>query len=310
MRSGRSASRRPRARHRAREDPARAHEGVDAAQVAARALRARIVGREVVERLGLEDARQHGSGSTHCDAQQRAVAAEAGAERRQPPPAGGRVVGERGLEHEVDEGARQVAVLAQHRRAVAERVGVELEAALEGEQHVAAAGMQDPGGDVAAVQAAARRAPSPARDARSRRRASAPRASGCCAACRPSARTSAPCAAPARAARRRPAIRPRRRAGPARRDSTAAPAPSPNRQALISTPGSLSRYIAALLTSTQTDSTCVAAPARAASGRAAGSAAPRRSPGRRGRTPARRRAGRAARRRSPRGRGRGSRCRC
>ena len=44
------------------------------------------------------------------------------------------------------------------------------------------------------------------------------------------------------------------------RDSTAAPAPSPKRQALISTPGSLSRYIAALLTSTQTESTCSAAP--------------------------------------------------
>ena len=38
--------------------PARAHEGVDAAQVAARALRRRIVGREMVERLRLEDARQ------------------------------------------------------------------------------------------------------------------------------------------------------------------------------------------------------------------------------------------------------------
>ena len=56
------------------------------------------------------------------------------------------------------------------------------------------------------------------------------------------------------------APRPRSRRGS--RESTAAPAPSPNRQALISTPGSLSRYIAALLTSTQTDSTCVAAPAR------------------------------------------------
>ena len=32
---------------------------VDAAQVAPRALRGRVVGREVVERLGLEDARQH-----------------------------------------------------------------------------------------------------------------------------------------------------------------------------------------------------------------------------------------------------------
>ena len=100
-----------------------------------------------------------------------------------------------------------------------------------------------------------------ARDARTRRRASAPRASGCCAACRPSARTSAPCAAPGSISEA-PSCHSMRRprcAGAA--ESTAAPAPSPNRQALISTPGSLSRYIAALLTSTQTDSTCVAAPA-------------------------------------------------
>src|SRR5205085_11980170 len=86
------------------------------------------------------------------DAQQRAVAAEAGTERRQPPPAAGRVVGERGDQNEVDEGARQVAVLAQHRSAVAERVAVELEAALEREQHIAAAGVDDPGSDVVAVQ--------------------------------------------------------------------------------------------------------------------------------------------------------------
>jgi len=42
-----------------------------------------------------------------------------------------------------------------------------------------------------------------------------------------------------------------RRCGLAFLDHTVAPAPSPNRQALINTPGSLSRYIAALLTSTQ-----------------------------------------------------------
>src|SRR5512139_3221116 len=41
----------------------------------------------------------------------------------------------------------------------------------------------------------------------------------------------------------------------ARCESTAAPAPSPNRHALTRTPGSLSRYIAALLTSTHTEST-------------------------------------------------------
>ena len=70
------------------------------------------------------------------------------------------------------------------------------------------------------------------------------------------------------------------------RDNTAAPAPSPNRQALISTPGSLSRYIAALLTSTQIDSTCrhVRPPATHPPG--ASSAAPPRSPGRPDRTPA------------------------
>ena len=47
----------------------------------------------------------------------------------------------------------------------------------------------------------------------------------------------------------------RRTPGPACRASTAAPAPSPNKQALINTPGSLSKYIAALLTSTQIDRT-------------------------------------------------------
>ena len=59
-------ARRPAARaERASEDPARAHERVDAAQVAARALRHRIVGREVVERLRLEDARQHVDAGRH-----------------------------------------------------------------------------------------------------------------------------------------------------------------------------------------------------------------------------------------------------
>ena len=106
---------------------------IDAPQVAARALRARIV---AGRRSSVSAARGAGivrrAASSRDVAvtrpQQRAVAAEAGAERGQPPPAAGRVVGERRLEHEVDEGARQVAVLAQHRRAVAERVAVELEA--------------------------------------------------------------------------------------------------------------------------------------------------------------------------------------
>src|ERR1019366_688546 len=47
-----------------------------------------------------------------------------------------------------------------------------------------------------------------------------------------------------------------RRSGLTLFDSTAAPAPSPKRQALIRTPGSLSKYIAALQTSTQIESTC------------------------------------------------------
>ena len=55
----RLVGRRQRLLERALEDAARAHEGVDAAQVAARALRRRVVGREMVERLGLENARQH-----------------------------------------------------------------------------------------------------------------------------------------------------------------------------------------------------------------------------------------------------------
>src|SRR5690349_1309651 len=44
-----------RARERALEDAARTHRGVDAAQVAACALRSRIFGGEMVERLGLEN---------------------------------------------------------------------------------------------------------------------------------------------------------------------------------------------------------------------------------------------------------------
>ena len=59
---------------RAREDAARAHEGVDAAQVAARALRRRIVGRQVVERLRLEDARQHARRRRHDDQSTRSSA--------------------------------------------------------------------------------------------------------------------------------------------------------------------------------------------------------------------------------------------
>ena len=49
------------ASERAGEDAARAHERIDAAQVAPRPLRDRVVRREVVERLGLERARQHHS---------------------------------------------------------------------------------------------------------------------------------------------------------------------------------------------------------------------------------------------------------
>ena len=54
-----SVGRRQRLLERPLEDAARAHEGVDAAQVAAGALRRRVVGRKLVERLRLEDARQH-----------------------------------------------------------------------------------------------------------------------------------------------------------------------------------------------------------------------------------------------------------
>ena len=296
---------------RAREDAARAHERIDAAQVAARALRRRVVGREVVERLRLET-RAACVVSSHL--QQRAVAAEAGAERRQPPPAAGRIVGQRGLEHEVDERAREVAVLAQHRRAVAERPS----ASSSKRRSSASSTSRPPACMIQAAmsprrQAGALRAPSRARAARSRRPAPAPRASGCCAACRRAARTSAPCAARGSISEARvdPFDAPRPRAVAGSRESTAAPAPSPNRQALISTPGSLSRYIAALLTSTQIDSTCAAgARGEQRSAELQVGQARRRSPGRRGRRPARRRAGRAARRRSPPSPGRDSRCRC
>ena len=203
-------------------------------------------------------------GSISVDLQQRAVAAEPGAERRQPPPAAGRVVGERRLRAR----SRRTRSTGCRTRAASPRCSetpavVELEALLEREQHVAAAGMHDPGGDVARHEAgrtstvsSTRSAYSAASAGTSRREDVAQHALALLEHQRLALRR-------ARSARRRRSIRCGASAGarPGSRESTAAPAPSPNRQALISTPGSLSRYIAALLTSTQTESTWSAAPA-------------------------------------------------
>ena len=125
-----AAARRAVERQRARSSARRGSRArpctVDAAQVAARRAappdrrrEARRASRAATTRATHRS--QRAGRTRQSTREQRAVAAEAGAERRQPPPAAGRVVGERRLEHEVDERARQVAVLAQHRRAVAKR---------------------------------------------------------------------------------------------------------------------------------------------------------------------------------------------
>src|SRR4029079_11872596 len=84
--------------------------------------------------------------------EQRAVAAEARAERRHPPPARARPGCERGFEHEVDERAAEVAELAQYGRAVLELLLGKSEPILDREQHVAPARVPNPLSDVGALE--------------------------------------------------------------------------------------------------------------------------------------------------------------
>src|SRR5258706_12833949 len=71
------------------------------------------------------------------DSQQRAVAAEAGAERRHPPPTAGGTLLECALQDKEHEGAAQVAELAQHCAAPAQVFRVELEPRFELGGHLA-----------------------------------------------------------------------------------------------------------------------------------------------------------------------------
>src|SRR2546430_4954750 len=68
--------------------------------------------------------------------QQRAVATESCAKRRQPPAAAGRVVSQRVLEHEINEWTAQIAKLPQHSRAPAQIVFRQSELFLHRHQHV------------------------------------------------------------------------------------------------------------------------------------------------------------------------------
>src|SRR5687767_6857661 len=81
------------------------------------------------------------------DLQQGPVAAEPCAERRHPPVSAGRLFVERGLQHEVDARAADVAVVAQNRRTPS-RVGLRQAHTLaNGSQNFPAAGVKDPSRD-------------------------------------------------------------------------------------------------------------------------------------------------------------------
>ena len=83
---------------------------------------------------------------------QRAVAAEAGAERRHPPPAAALALGERRGEHEEHERAAQVAEAREQLGAAARVALFQPGRAAQALEHRAAAGVPDPGADVAALR--------------------------------------------------------------------------------------------------------------------------------------------------------------
>ena len=85
--------------------------------------------------------------------QQRAVAAETSAERRQPPMSTRLFCSQRGLQHEIYEGTAEVAVFTQDRGTVRDVSLRQCQFLGEGGQHVTTAGMPDPSIDVAALQA-------------------------------------------------------------------------------------------------------------------------------------------------------------
>ena len=172
--------------------------------------------------------------------QQRAVATEAGAERRHPPQTSRRPVRQRRLQDKQNGRAAHVSVIAQHGFAPAHVVAGQLEFFAQGQQHVASARMKNP-----AVDLRARRVAAGERVRQKRFRnvvppAPALPASKCCATFRSFARTATRRGRPVSGASRRFSI-PRAARRSAAGESTAAAAPSPNRQALISTPASSSR---------------------------------------------------------------------
>ena len=278
---------------------------MDAPQVAARALRSRIVSREAVERLAARRARE----PLRATSQQRAVAAEAGAERRQPPPAVGRGVGERGGEHEVDErrwtGCRTRAASPR----CSEGIGVEFELRSSASStsrppacriHAAMSALCEP--VALSTVPSTRCACSAASFGTSRVRMLRSMPSRCSniSALRSPARSASVLSVPGdRGAPPRAAAREHRRAG-----AVAEQAGADQHAGVVV---EVHRGAADLDADRQH---VPARPRPAARGRAAGSARRPRSPGRRGRRPGRRRAGRAARRRSRKGPGTGSRCRC
>src|SRR5258706_6766607 len=80
--------------------------------------------------------------------QQGAMAADPGAERRHPPQAAGRPLGQRLLEHEVDARATDVSMIAQHSGTKARVMLRNAKPLLDRGQNFAAARMKDPRANV------------------------------------------------------------------------------------------------------------------------------------------------------------------
>ena len=94
------------------------------------------------------------------DLQQRPVTAEPCAERRHPPVAAGRLFVERGLQHEVDARAADVAVVAQNRRAPSRVVFGQADTLPNGGENFPAAGVKNPSRDVCRATILSRSRPS------------------------------------------------------------------------------------------------------------------------------------------------------
>ena len=208
------------------------------------------------------------------------MTAEARAERRHPPIAARRVLLDRRLQHEIHARAAHVAVIAENGGAAPRGIFAEADPLTDSREDFTSTRVQNPRRDVLPRRAPSARARLPERH----RHVSPPGWA------RPCVRIflSMPRRRSNRSSSRSPASSSvandfhsmLRRPGGGAALNTAAPAPSPNRHALISTPGSSSRYIAALQISTQIDNTWAARPdaIRASAIRMLGSAAPQPCP--------------------------------